>query len=312
MVPSPSPESEAAAPLPTPPRHPRRLVYLGTPQMAVPPLAALHEAGFEIALVVTGADKRRGRRAEPTPTPVKVAALERGLAVSHEVADVLDAGADLGVVVAYGSILRRPVLDVLPLVNLHFSLLPRWRGAAPVERAVLAGDERTGVCVMTVEEGLDTGAVHASVELAIRRTSTAEELGAQLAAAGSRLLVDTLRAGLSEPTPQQGEPTYAAKLRAEDRELHWDGHAAVLDRVVRVGGAWTTWRGKRFQVHAARPWPAANGPGTPGQLHGDQVTCGAGVLQLLEVQPEGRPRARFADWANGARPQAGDAFGADA
>ncbi|MEO6987644.1 MAG: formyltransferase family protein, partial [Aquihabitans sp.] len=119
-------------PLPRPPAQPRRLVYFGTPAMAVPPLVALHDAGFEIALVVTGEDKRRGRRSEPEPTPVKAAALERSIPVSHDLEDVPGVGADLGVVVAFGKILRRPLLEQLPMVNLHFSLLPRWRGAAPV------------------------------------------------------------------------------------------------------------------------------------------------------------------------------------
>ncbi|MEZ5178877.1 MAG: formyltransferase family protein [Acidimicrobiales bacterium] len=226
----------SGAALPTPPRHPRRLVYLGTPKMAVPPLHALCDAGFEVALVVTGADKRRGRRAEPSPTPVKLAAIERGLPVSHDLADVPGAGADLGVVVAYGRILRRELLEVLPMVNLHFSLLPRWRGAAPVERALLAGDQRTGVCVMAVEEGLDTGGVYARADLAIRRTSTAAELGGQLTELGSALLVDALRTGLGEPEPQVGEPTYAAKLGTDDLRLRWARPAAELDRLVRVGG----------------------------------------------------------------------------
>lgn len=277
--------------------------------MAVPPLHALVDAGFEVVLVITGVDKRRGRRSEPTPTPVKLAAIEHGLTVSHDLADVAAAEADLGVVVAYGRILRRPVLEALPMVNLHFSLLPRWRGAAPVERALLAGDERTGVCVMAVEEGLDTGGVHASVELAIRRTSTAAELGAQLTAAGSDLLVRTLQAGLGEPAPQVGEPTYAAKVTTDDLRLAWDRPAAELGRLVRVGGAWTTFRDRRLKVSDARTWPAEAGPGRPGELHGDRVTCGAGVLQLVEVQPEGKALTDFRAWANGAHPAEGNLLG---
>jgi methionyl-tRNA formyltransferase len=292
-----------------PPRHPRRLVYLGTPEMAVSPLVALHDAGFEIPLVVTGADKRRGRRGAATPTPVKAAAAERGIAVTHELADIPDAHAELGVVVAYGRILRRPLLEALPMVNLHFSLLPRWRGAAPVERAILAGDDRTGVCVMAVEEGLDTGGVYASAELAVRPTSTATELGQRLSALGSKLLVDTLRAGFGPPSPQVGEPAYAAKIGPDDLRLGWERSATELDRVVRVGGAWTTFRGRRLKVHGARPWPTEAGPGEPGALHGDRVTCGSGTLQLVTVQPEGRTRSPFADWANGARPEAGDCLG---
>lgn len=277
--------------------------------MAVPPLHALCDAGFEVALVVTGADKRRGRRADPTPTPVKLAAIERGLPVSHDLADVPGAGADLGVVVAYGRILRRDLLEVLPMVNLHFSLLPRWRGAAPVERALLAGDERTGVCVMAVEEGLDTGGVHARADLAIRRTSTAEELGQQLTELGSALLVDTLRAGLGEPEPQVGEPTYAAKIGPDDLRLDWIRSASALDRVVRVGGAWTTFRGRRLKVREARAWPADGLTGAPGSLVGDRVATGDGQLQLVVVQPEGRQPVPFAAWANGARPAEGELLG---
>ncbi len=306
------PPEAPVEPLPRPPTHPHRLVYLGTPDMAVAPLHALVDAGFEVALVVTGVDKRRGRRSEATPTPVKSAAIERGLPVSHDVADAVSGRADLGVVVAYGQIIRRSVLEALPMVNLHFSLLPRWRGAAPVERALLAGDECTGVCVMAVEEGLDTGGVHASVDLAIRRTSTAGELGAQLTAAGSDLLVRTLQAGLGEPTPQVGEPTYAAKLKTDDLRLTWDRPAIELGRLVRVGGAWTTFRDRRLKVLDARPWPTEAGPGRAGELHGDRVTCGSGALQLVEVQPEGKARTSFRAWAHGAHPVDGERIGSGA
>lgn len=295
--------------LPLPPRHPQRLVYLGTPEMAVPPLEALHDAGFDIALVITGADKRRARRAEPSATPVKLAAIALGIPVSHDVADAVKVDADLGVVVAYGRILRLPLLAALPMVNLHFSLLPRWRGAAPVERALMAGDERTGVCVMAVEEGLDTGGVYASAELAIRRTSTAPELGSQLSALGSRLLVDTLRSGLGPASPQAGEVTYAAKLTPADLRLDWARSAVELDRLVRVGGAWSKFRGRRLKVHRSRPLPDSTPEGGPGALHGDRVACGAGALQLLEVQPEGRSTTSFAAWANGARPLDGELLG---
>ena len=297
------------APLPAPPANPRRLVFLGTPDMAVPPFEALCDAGFDVALVVTGADKRRGRRSEPTATPVKLAALARQIPVSHDVQDALAVGADLGVVVAYGSILRRPVLEALPMVNLHFSLLPRWRGAAPVERAILAGDERTGVCVMAVEEGLDTGGVYACNEVAIRRTSTAVELGTQLSQIGAGLLVTTLREGLGTPEPQVGEATYAAKIGPADLRLDWTGTAADAVRVVRVGGAWTTFRDKRLKVHAARAWPDDGTARAPGEIDGDRVATSSGLVQLIEVQPEGRGQVPFAAWANGARPAPGERLG---
>jgi methionyl-tRNA formyltransferase len=298
------------APLPVPAEHPRRLVYLGTPEMAVAPLAALADAGFDVALVITGEDKRRGRRAEPTPTPVKIEALRRGLPVSHDVADALTVDADLGVVVAYGRLLRRPILEQLPMVNLHFSLLPRWRGAAPVERAILAGDDRTGVCVMAVEEGLDTGAVYARRELTIRRGSTADDLGAQLTVVGSTLLVDTLQDGLRDPEPQVGEPVYAAKIGQPELHLDWTRPAAELDRVVRVGGAWTTFRGRRLKV-AEAVVVAESGPAPAGSLHDDVVTCGDGGLRLVTVRPEGKSELPFRSWVNGARPTAGELLGGE-
>src|SRR4051812_473977 len=158
---------DGGAPLAVPPRYPRRLVYLGTPEMAVPPLRALHAAGHELALVVSRPDKRRGRGGLLVPSPVKAAALDLGVPVTDRPDDATEVGADLGVVVAYGRIIKRPVLERLAMINLHFSSLPRWRGAAPVERALLAGDPTTGVCVMAVEEGLDTGGVYARSELAI-------------------------------------------------------------------------------------------------------------------------------------------------
>ena len=279
--------------------------------MAVPPLEALHAAGFDIALVVTGEDKRRGRRAEPSPTPVKLAALALGIPVAHDPTEAATAGADLGVVVAYGRILRRPLLEALPMVNLHFSLLPRWRGAAPVERALLAGDERTGVCVMAVDEALDTGDVYARAELAIRRTSTADELRAQLTDLGSSLLVRTLTEGLGTPEPQVGETTYADKLGQEELRLRWDRAAEELDRVVRVGGAWTTCRGKRLKVQRAEVVDGAP-LGLPGAIDGVVVACGSGNLRLVEVQPEGKGPVAAEAWANGARLDAGERLGEDA
>ena len=146
----------------------RRVVYLGTPEVAVPPLQALVAAGVEVALVITRPDKRRGSGSGVSPSPVKVAAGELGLSVSHDVNDALAVGADLGVVVAYGRIIPISVLSQVAMINVHFSLLPRWRGAAPVERAILAGDSETGVCIMRVEEGLDTGVVYYRSVLAIR------------------------------------------------------------------------------------------------------------------------------------------------
>ena len=288
--------------LPDPPEKPRRIVYLGTPAMAVQPLETLHSAGFDIALVVTGADKRRGRRSEPTPTPVKRAALDLGLSVTHDLQEALNVRAELGVVVACGQIIRRPVLERLPMINLHFSLLPRWRGAAPVERALLAGDDRTGVCVMAVDEALDTGDVYAARETPIGERMTAAELRSELTTLGADLLVDTLREGLSEPRPQTGEVTYAMKIGPADLALDWNLPAVDLDRVVRVGGAWTTFRGRRLKVHDSVPVDVP-GPGETGTIHGTDVTCREGTLRLVVVQPEGKARIDASAWLNGARPE---------
>ena len=236
--------------------------------MAVPPLQALITSGWDVALVVTGADTRRGRGSATSPSPVKAAALELGLPVAHRVEDILDAAADLGVVVAYGRLIRRPVLERLGFVNLHFSLLPRWRGAAPVERALLAGDAETGVCLMQLEEGLDTGPVFAQRRVPIDSRVTADALRRQLVEVGSELLCTTLDTGLHDPTPQEGEVIYAAKLTPADLEIDWGATADAIDRVVRVGGAWTTWRGRRLKVLDAEPADAATRTRRAGRRRG--------------------------------------------
>lgn len=284
-------------------------MFLGTPAIAVPPLRAVHEAGFDIAGVITGPDRRRGRGGATSPSPVKAAALELGLPVAHDPADAATLGADLGIVVAYGRILRRELLEAVPMINLHFSLLPRWRGAAPVERAILAGDEITGVCVMDVAEGLDEGDVHACVEVPITSTTTADDLAAELTAAGSRLLVDTLRTGLGDPRPQHGETTYAAKLFPEDRHLDWNRSAEELDRIVRIGGAWSTFRGRRFRILTAEPDPDGSVT-APGALRADGIGTGAGILRPLTVQAEGRGPVTYDAWWNGARPDENERLGA--
>ncbi len=293
------------------PAHPMRLAYLGTPAAAVPPLEALVAAGFDVVLVVTRIDKRRGRGSELSPSPVKHAALRLGLPVSHRVDDVLDADADLGVVVAFGQIIKPPVLAVLPMVNLHFSLLPRWRGAAPVERALLAGDRETGVCVMAVEEGLDTGGVYRKATVPIADRVTGDDLRARLVEVGTTLLVDALRDGLGPAVPQHGEPTYAAKIEPADLVLDWSQPAIELDRVVRVGGASTTFRGRRLKVLTAEPSGARDGAERePATILGDLVTTGDGLLRLLQVQPEGRGAMPASAWLNGSRPQPHERLGA--
>ena len=289
-----------------PPVDIRRLVYLGTPEESVPFLEALDGAGFEVALAVTRPDKRRGRRADPTPSPVKAAALDLGIPVSFAVDDVLDADADLGVVVAFGQIIKPHVLHRLAMVNVHFSLLPRWRGAAPVDRAILAGDQTTGVCLMEVAEGLDTGRVYRRVEVPIAPEATATTLRADLVDAAVPMLVSALRDGLGPPDPQQGEPVYAAKVTRDELSLDWASSAEALHRQIRVGGAWTKWRGKTLKIWSARP---VGGSQPPGVLDGSLVGTGDGLLRLVEVQAEGKSRQPAEDWLRGARPTPGDRLG---
>jgi methionyl-tRNA formyltransferase len=294
-----------------PPEHPRRLAYLGSPELAIPPLEALVAAGHDVVMVVSRPDVRRGRRGQPTPSPVKAAALRLGLPVTDRVEDVLDVGADLGVVVAFGRLIKPPVLERLAMVNLHFSLLPRWRGAAPVERAILAGDERTGVSLMALEETLDTGGVYRKTELGIGNDETLDELRSRLVTAGTGLLLEALRDGFGPPEPQQGEPTYAAKIEPAELQLDWARPAVELFRVVRLGRAWTTFRGRRLLVWRARlaeEAPAADA-GPPGTLQGLRVSTGLDKLELVEVQPEGKGRQPAAAWLNGVRPHAGERLG---
>jgi len=297
-----------------------RLVFLGSPADALPSLQALHDAGHDIALVVTQPDRRRRRGSGLEPSPVKRLATELGLPVvtPGRCLDVLDdiagSGATLGVVVAFGQLIPPAVLEALPLgyVNVHFSLLPRWRGAAPVERAIMAGDAETGVCLMRLEAGLDTGPVYAVERVAIDPTETAGELRARLVALGTELLVSRLEdIPKIDPVPQEGEPTYAAKLTTEEFQLDLAAPAAELARLVRAGnpkpGAWTTAGGRRLKVLRARAEPAP-ADAAPGDLLGRaRVATGDGILVLEEVQPETKGVMTGAAWAAGFRgPRLGD------
>jgi methionyl-tRNA formyltransferase len=285
-----------------------RLAFLGTPEVAAGTLRALVAAGHDVSIVVTRPDTRRGRGTEVSPSPVKQAAEQLGLHVTHKAADVVSSGAELGVVVAYGRLVKPDVLAAVPMVNVHFSLLPRWRGAAPVERALLAGDRETGVCLMELEEGLDTGPVYARAETRIGPDETADELRRRLGEMGTELLVKNLSVGLGTPEPQIGEPTYAAKISADERRLDFDQEAEICNRVVRVGRAWTTWRGKRLLVHKARVLGGEQAIAA-GQVQGDTVGTAEGALELLVVQPEGKPPMDGAAWARGARPEPGERLG---
>ena len=291
-----------------------RLAFFGTPSDAVPALRALHEAGHDIPIVVSQPDRRRGRGAAEIATPVKTAATELGLLVrtperSSEVIDeVAASGVELGVVVAFGQLLPVALLDAVPhgFVNVHFSLLPRWRGAAPVERAMLAGDTETGVCIMALEAGLDTGPVYARVATPIDPDETAGELRARLVELGTDLLLVTvpdIPARL--PEAQVGEPTYAEKLTVEEFALDWSRPASELARLVRAGnprpGAWTVDHGRRVKVWRARDHAVAadERPGRVGAR--GMVATGAGQLELLEVQPEGKRTMSAPAWLAGRR-----------
>jgi methionyl-tRNA formyltransferase len=282
--------------------------------MAVPPLQALAGAGHDIVLCVTRPDKRRGRGGAATPSPVKEAAGALGIPVSHDLGDLSGSGAELAVVVAYGRIIPAALLAELPMVNLHFSLLPRWRGAAPVERAILAGDRETGVCLMKVEEGLDTGPVYAVCAVPIDDEVTLDELRMRLVDVASALAVETLadgRRGLPEPRPQEGEPTIAAKITKEDLHLDWDAPAAQLKRVVRLGHAWTTFRGRRLTVLAADVVDAPDDRLRSGALRGPVVMTGEAALELQRVQPESRSPMSVDEWLRGVRPGEGERLGTD-
>ncbi len=288
---------------------------MGTPALAVPPLRALVEAGHDVRLVVTRPDRRRGRGGASSASPVKAEAERLGIPVADgldPLAEVgAEVGAELGVVVAYGRLVPERVLERLPMVNLHFSLLPRWRGAAPVERAILAGDEVTGVCVTAVGPELDAGGLYAREEVAV---APGEHLGAlsdRLVGVGTRLLVAVLDGTLPEPEPQRGEPTYAEKLHPAELHLDWARPSAELERVVRLDRAWTTWRGRRLRVLETEVPPSAvrRTPSPPGTLVGNTVSTGDGALGLVRVQPESRPPMTAAEWLRGARPVAGERLG---
>jgi methionyl-tRNA formyltransferase len=299
-----------------------RIVFLGTPPPAVPALQALIDADdIDVVAVITNPDRPSGRGHKLTPPPVKVAAEAAGIEVwqptkPREVLDDLRAlDVDACAVVAYGSILPRDVLDAggRGFVNLHFSLLPAWRGAAPVQHSIRAGDEETGVSCFVLEEGMDTGPVLTTARTRIGTEETAGELMARLADLGAPVLVQALRGlvdGSIAPVPQDHRlATLAPKITPDDARLDWSRDAEEIDRAVRahnpMPGAHTTLRGDRLKVHRARP---VTGDGEPGRVirtedGGPVVACGARAVLLEEVQPAGKPRMAGGDFANGYRPQ---------
>lgn len=232
--------------------------------------------------------------------------------------DLLTQDVDLGVVVAFGRIIPAAILAVTPMVNLHLSLLPRWRGAAPIERAILAGDPYSGVSLMALDEGLDTGPVYETITVPIDPTESASELTFRLGELGTDALLARLRdgaGGLGLVTPQVGEPTYAEKLTVADRHLDFSVSAESCLRVVRIGRAWTTFRGKRLIVHEAHLLDAAATTAAAhqlGSLTDGLVMTASGCLVLDRVQLEGRAEQSYSQFANGAHLGAGELLGDNA
>jgi methionyl-tRNA formyltransferase len=303
-----------------------RIVFMGSPAFAVPSLEGLLAAGHEVVLVLAQPDRPAGRGRQSTPPPVAAFARERGLPLfqppslkpPEAFARVREAAPDVIVVAAYGLILRREVIDLprLGCLNVHASLLPRHRGAAPISAAILAGDDETGVCLMRMEVGLDTGPVLARLSTPIGPTDDTPTLTDRLAQLGRQALEEAFprwAAGEIVPEPQDDSlATYAPKITREDARLDWSLPAEELWRRVRAYRGWpdafTTWQGKQLKVLAAHPVPT-EGDGAPGHVvlageGGNQspaVTTGAGLLVLDTVALEGRRPADGAAFLNGAR-----------
>jgi methionyl-tRNA formyltransferase len=299
-----------------------RLVFLGTPAFAVPTLERVVEAGHEVLAVVTQPDRPRGRGQAPAPPPVKQAALGLGLPVYQpervrrpEAVEFLRGlSADCMVVVGYGQIIPQSVIDLVPLgiINVHGSLLPRYRGAGPIQWAILNGETRTGVTTMRIDAGLDTGAMLLRAETEIGADENSIELGGRLAMMGARLLVETL-AGLSAGTivPEKqdaAQATWAPLLKKQDGLIDWTRDASAIHNQVRGlqpwPGSYTTFRGQSLHVWKSR-LACATPPSGPGTTHRMAralvVACGNGALELLQVQMEGRKRLPAVDFANGQR-----------
>jgi methionyl-tRNA formyltransferase len=298
-----------------------RIAFFGTPAPAVPALEALLAAeDVDVAAVVTNPDRPSGRGHKLQPPPVKVVAERAGVPVwqpakpRERLDDLRGLEVDACAVVAYGSLLPVDVLAAggRGFVNLHFSLLPAWRGAAPVQHSILHGDEATGVTCFVLEAGMDTGPVLARKQTPIRPGETAGELMERLADLGAPLLVRAVRGlvdGSVVPEPQDHtRATLAPKIAPDDARIDWTAPAEKIERAVRafnpVPGAHTTFRGARLKVHRARP---VAGGGEPGAViraddAGPVVACGRGALRLDEVQPAGKPRLAGPDFLNGYRP----------
>ena len=291
-----------------------RVIFMGTPDFSVPVLDALVEAGHEIAAVYCQPPRPAGRGQKERPTPVHARALELGLEVRHptslksaeEQAAFAALEADIAVVVAYGLILPQAVLDAprKACLNIHASLLPRWRGAAPIHRAILSGDAETGVCIMQMEAGLDTGPVLLRAATPIGPEETTGELHDRLSALGAQTIVEALDRlnTLTPETQREAGVTYAAKIDKAEAAIDWSRPSPELIRQINglspFPGAWVTWNGERLKLLAAR---AASGQGTPGTVLDDTLTiaCGTGALQLTRLQRAGKAAQAAAEFLRG-------------
>ncbi|MFI8896027.1 methionyl-tRNA formyltransferase [Streptomyces paradoxus] len=308
-----------------------KLVFAGTPEVAVPALDALLASGrHEVAAVVTRPDAPAGRGRRLVASPVAQRAEEAGIEVLKPVKPkdpeflerLREIGPDCCPVVAYGALLPRVALDVPAhgWVNLHFSLLPAWRGAAPVQHAIMAGDEITGASTFLIEEGLDSGPVYGTVTEEIRATDTSGDLLTRLAFAGAGLLaatMDGIEDGTLKAVPQPSDGiSLAPKVNVEDAHLDWNAPALRVDRMVRgctpAPGAWTTFRGERLKLIQVAPVPERTDL-TPGQIAAgkNNVFAGTGsyAVELLWVQAQGKKPMRAADWARGVRIGEGERLG---
>ena len=282
-----------------------RVVFMGTPDFAVPALDALVAAGHEVACVYSQPPRPAGRGKKPRPSPVQARAEALGLPVRHPVslktaeaqAEFAALGAEAAVVVAYGLILPQAVLDAPArgCLNIHASLLPRWRGAAPIHRAVMAGDAETGICIMAMETGLDTGPVFLREAMPIGPEDTTGDLHDRLAALGGRLIVETLeRIGALVPEPQpEGGATYARKIDKAEARIDWAASAEEVGRLIRglspFPGAWCAMAGTRVKCLRAT---AVAGVGQPGEVFRADTTltvaCGTGAVDITRLQREGK------------------------
>ncbi|MBX2796217.1 MAG: methionyl-tRNA formyltransferase [Myxococcales bacterium] len=295
---------------------------MGTPDFAVPTLNALVEAGHELVLVVAQPDRPSGRGKKLKAPAVAVRATELGLPLAQPRAlrkgpfpeRYVGLQADVGVVIAYGRILPERLLDspAHSCVNVHASLLPRWRGAAPIQHAILAGDTVTGVCTQRMEPSLDTGPVYVREQTPIGERETSGELHDRLAQMSARVAVRTLEIlGTSEPEPQPEEGiTWAPKIAKADGEIDFAQPARQLDLRIRAmtpwPGGWTTWRDGPLKLKVAVPVEGSGAPGTVLSADPLVVACGEGALHLVTVQAPGRRPVDGADFARGLRLQPGD------